>query len=396
MKKSLFTILLLTAVLCAEAQYKVVGYLPAYSKPIGTYINDVDYAKVTHLNIAFFNPDTTGVFPTAKWEGLPEIIAKAHQYNVNVLLSLGGGADWSQYGKLLKDENRAAFIDKVMALVEQYNADGVDVDLEGKNIVKEYEKFVVELSARLKQKGKLITVAVAWGTREKFTDACLEAYDFINLMTYGRSELINASLDYPQMVLNYWKENRLVPAYKLAVGISFYGRYDLPDKKFKTVNYGDLVAKYPEAAKQDSVTNATDGRLIRYNGIYKTKEKTKLAIKNASGVMIWQLLQDTKGDASLLKAIDDQIHELKYNQLMEVRGFFGAKGRLSLSYLAKAKGDAQLEIYNSNGQKVLVQKLVAQKGYNQKMIETSQLPKDIYKVMLNIDKKKFTITSYKN
>lgn len=396
-KRSLLVIFLLVFILNIKAQYKVVGYLPAYSGTIGTYINDVDYTKLTHLNIAFFNPDTNGDFPTAKWKDLPEVIGRAHQNNVSVLLSLAGGSDQSQYEKLMGDEYRTVFIDKIMALVEKYNADGIDVDIEGKNIIDGYyEKFVTELAIRLKQKGKLITGAVAWWTRDKITDACLNAYDFINIMAYAGGEKVHASMEYAERHINYWKVKRGLPAYKLALGIGFYGRYDLADRKFKTFKYKDLVAKYPNAANQDSVKNEADGRIIYYNGINRTKAKTQLALKECGGVMIWQLLQDAEGEASLLKAIDDQIREQKSESNRALRAFFGANNQLSLSYLAKFKGPAEVEIYDDTGKKMLSEKLQATSGYNHTILNTNTLPKGIYRVLLNVDKKNINVTAFKN
>ncbi len=182
-KKQIFLILLFVSVgIVTRAQFKVVAYLPNFSKDLNAHINAFDFTKITHLNLAFFNPDTSGAFPAWQSLGVNEVVAKAHKNKVKVLLSLAGGSDQSQYTKLLMPENRAAFIGKVMALLGKFNADGIDVDIEGKNIDDNYEAFVLELSSQLKAKGKLITGAVAWGTRTKITDACLKAYDFINIM----------------------------------------------------------------------------------------------------------------------------------------------------------------------------------------------------------------------
>ena len=40
-----------------------------------------------------------------------------------------------------------------------------------------------------------------------------------------------------------------------------------------------------------------------YNNVSTIKKKTELAMKEASGVMIWQLSGDTTGDNSLLNAV---------------------------------------------------------------------------------------------
>ena len=286
-----------------------MAYLPNWSWTLAKYVNAFDFEKVTHINIAFFNPDTAGNFPPEQGRGVDTIVAKAHRYNVKVLLSLAGGTDEKQYAKLLKPENRTAFINKIMETVKQYNADGIDVDIEGKNIDENYEAFVVELSKNLKSKGKLITAAVGWWTRAKFTDACLNAYDFINIMSYATNGPEHTSMDFVKKNLNYWKEERGVPAEKLVVGMAFYGRCDLNEEKFETFKYSELLTKYQGAAYQDSIVRSGDGLVIRYNGIPLTKLKTEFAFKQAGGIMIWQILQDTQDSFSLLNAINEQIKE---------------------------------------------------------------------------------------
>lgn len=294
--------------LTSNAQFKIVGYIPNFSTaPMVAYVDNFDFSKVTHINVAFFNPDINGNFPKEKGIGVDKIVRKAHEKNVKVLLSLAGGSDQSQYAGLLQKENRTAFIAKIMDLVKEYNVDGIDVDIEGKNIDNNYEAFVTELSAQLKSKGKLITGAVAWWTRNRITDACLKAYDFINIMSYGGNETLHASAEYAQRHINYWKEERGMPAHKLVLGTAFYGRYDLEDKKFVTIKFNDLVEKYPEAVKQDTIVRKEDGKVIRFNGINGTKARTKVALEKCGGIMIWQLLQDAAAPNSLLDAINQQV-----------------------------------------------------------------------------------------
>jgi len=67
------------------------------------------------------------------------------------------------------------------------------------------------------------------------------------------------------------------------------------------------VAQYPGAENTDQVST-TGGGIIYYNGIPTIKQKTAFAIKQAGGVMMWQLLQDAGGDQSLLNAIDGTVN----------------------------------------------------------------------------------------
>ncbi|UKT66124.1 glycosyl hydrolase family 18 protein [Pedobacter mucosus] len=292
-----------------NAQFKVVVYLPN-TTPLDQQVNAFDFSKVTHINIAFFNPDTAGNFSPAKGKGLDLIVAKAHKNKVKVLLALAGGSDQAQYHRLLKPDNINPFIDKVIALVDQYKVDGIDVDLEGTNIDENYEAFVLGLSAKLKPKGKLLSGAVGWWTRGKISDASLAAYDFVNIMAYGASAKLHASFDYAKERLSYWKVERKLPKEKLVLGTAFYARYDTANT-FVTIKYKDLLVKYPGAELKDSLVRAEDGLVINYSGIRKTMERTAYALAECSGIMVWQILQDASGKASLLKAIDDEIRENK-------------------------------------------------------------------------------------
>ena len=106
------------------------------------------------------NPDSLGNF-TRDLSGLSRFVAAAHQRNIKVLFSIGGGSKQPQYKYLLNDDNRGKLIDNLIGEVLKYNLDGIDVDLEGSDIDLYYEKFVVELAAALRKHNKLITAAVA-------------------------------------------------------------------------------------------------------------------------------------------------------------------------------------------------------------------------------------------
>ncbi len=71
------------------------------------------------------------------------------------------------------------------------------------------------------------------------------------------------------------------------------------------MKYKDIITSFPGAENTDSVAVAGGGT-IYYNGIPTIKQKVSFAIANkAGGVMIWQLLGDSKDSLSLLKVITD-------------------------------------------------------------------------------------------
>ena len=68
--------------------FKVVGYL--HSNNVGR-IDEVPLSVLTHLDLAFANPDRDGnlVFPGEQY--LSKVVSKAHQAGVKVCLSIAGG-----------------------------------------------------------------------------------------------------------------------------------------------------------------------------------------------------------------------------------------------------------------------------------------------------------------
>src|SRR5688572_28516994 len=170
-----------------EAQnntFKVVGY---YS--LNAAMSDVDKStlkRLTHVNLWFLNPDSLGNF-TRDLSGLARFVAAAHQRDIKVMFSIGGGSKQPQYKYLLNDDHRGKLIENLVAEVLKCNLDGIDGDLEGSDIDLYYEKFVVELAAALRIHKKLITAAIAIYYKDQFTDVALAQYDFVNVMSYDRT-----------------------------------------------------------------------------------------------------------------------------------------------------------------------------------------------------------------
>jgi len=99
-------------------------------------------------------------------------------------------------------------------------------------------------------------------------------------------------------------KKRGVPKDQLCLGIPFYGYgfYKTPG----SFNYVDILARYPDAWQKDQV-----GDTIYYNGMTTIWKKTKLALTETSGIMIWELSNDVKGDKSLLKVISSTVDSLQ-------------------------------------------------------------------------------------
>jgi len=302
----LFTILL-SAI--GFSQFRVIGYVP-----LGRTIPDfskIAFDRITHLNIAFVNPDSTGNITYR--EGFDSLIQKAHEYNIKVLASVGGGSFNPYYSSLLADSNRKTFTAQLVKLMIDHNLDGLDIDIENDNLDKNYEPFIIGLAAML-PKHKLLTAALATWNGHLISDAALKKFDFISIMSYDQtgpwrpnepgphSTYMKAEAD-----LKYWRDERKVPKRKLNLGLPFYG-YCFGTQYSQSMSYRDILATFPGANDQDQIIPETGG-VIHYNGLATIKQKTALALKNAGGIMIWQLLNDAEGDESLLLAINTMIQK---------------------------------------------------------------------------------------
>jgi len=292
-----------------KGSFRVVGYVPRGVDLSGAM---PDFGKITHLNIAFLNPDSTGVF--AVDEGVRVLTGLAHAKGVSVLLSIGGGNPPGYLKTLVGGSHQAALIQALVALTEQYGCEGIDVDLEGDFITGDYESFVRNLATALRAKKKLITAAIASAYADRYTNTALAQFDFVNIMSYDKTGPWNPARPGPHAPysmavgdLTYWTGTRGLAVAKVGLGLPFYG-YGFGTNAPESMSYGDIVLQYPAAKDSDRLTVAGGG-IVYYNGAATITAKTTLALQKAGGVMIWQLLQDATGNGSLLNAIDSTIRK---------------------------------------------------------------------------------------
>lgn len=293
------------------AQKKVIAYIPNWID-LNAFSSTIQYSKLTHINIAFENPDANGYLSFNS--GSNTIINAAHGQGIKVFVSLGGGsvseggAIRDNYFNLITPGNRTAFIQKLYDYVVAHNFDGIDVDLEGPAINGDYGGFVIALAAKLHANGKLISAALSEGYGgANVPSSTFAAYDWINIMAYDAtgpwapgSPGQHSPYSMAVNQFNYWT-GRGLPASKAIIGLPFYG-YGFGASANQGISYANIVAQYPGAENQDQV-----GNTIYYNGIPTIKAKTTFAIQNAGGVMIWELSQDATGSKSLLTAVNQVI-----------------------------------------------------------------------------------------
>lgn len=305
---------LLLSTTAAQAQKLVVAYVPNWID-LKSFTEKIDYPRLTHINIAFENPtnESGDLSFSSKNDTL---IQKAREKGVKILISIGGGAASgnkelkARYFDLLTDAKRAAFAAKLADYVVAHNFDGLDVDIEGPSINKDYGAFISELAKALKPKGKLLTAALSKGYGgENVPDSVFALFDFVNIMAYDgagpwdpKAPGQHSSFDFAKENVTYWLERGL-PKSKAVLGVPFYG-YGFGDAfRNGDYSYAKLLATYPGAENTDQV-----GSTIWYNGIPTIKAKAKYVVdQGLAGMMIWSLDYDVPGKNSLLSAMDETL-----------------------------------------------------------------------------------------
>jgi spore germination protein YaaH len=289
-----------------DTSFKVVGYITA-GKP--EKLDSLELDRLTYLNVAFANPDSSGQLVLNKQLDIKPYVQKGHEAGLKVFISLAGGGkpDTIIWHNLLLPENRNAFIGKILDYVTANDLDGVDVDIEG-NLLPQvglnYNPFVVELRQALHSKGKGITAALgATHFHPNVRQEALEAYDFINVMVYDKTGIWrpeeigpHSPWSYAEDAITYWTKELKIPANKITLGVPFYGFDFTPPARY--ISYREIIHDDPSLAYQDSVG------MRYYNGIPMIARKTKLAKDSLGGVMIWEIQYDARDDMSLLRAMD--------------------------------------------------------------------------------------------
>lgn len=286
--------------------FKMVGYYPSWTSSDATKL---PYDRLTHINYSFSIPKADGSIKALdNPEKLRTLVESAHAKGVKVMIAVGG---WSDGGAELdpvfeaigaSDAARSKLVTEIMNVVKTFNLDGVDMDWEYPDpgaSSENYYKLMKSLSEQLKAQGKLLTAAVSCGRTVDGTDLwaakaitpeVVALVDWLNIMAYdGGNGNRHSPYSFAEGAAKYWNETRGFSKEKLVLGVPFYGR---PSWKA----YNQIVAEDKTAPSKDNIGD------VFYNGIDTIKRKTNLAKNNCSGLMIWEISQDTLDKTSLITA----------------------------------------------------------------------------------------------
>jgi chitinase len=325
-----------------DTQKVFVGYL--FGQP-----RHINFRLYSHICHAFLVADENGNVQQRRNVPNPDLTTEAHKVGVKVILSLGGWGWDRQFASIVsKPEAEARYVKSVMAIVDETDYDGIDLDWEYPDTEKEivgFERltrtFRKQLDALGEKKGRrmLITMAASAnpGTlrwlRKEFL---LETMDWVNVMTYdftgtwtsyaGHHSPLFASSKQPggtarstELTIKHLVEERGLPPNRLAVGIPLYGRgfavaepYASTKGAAKTRlpqgNYQNLhklqheqgwTRTWDEETKNPWLIAPDHSAVIGYDDAESVALKTEWAMKKGMrGVFFWQIAADLLPDNS--------------------------------------------------------------------------------------------------
>lgn len=340
----LFLLLPLSFQYNAQANSKVVGYLPAYKGLLENTKTD-QLKQLTHLNIAFLNPDKSGSFIhknqfTCTYTKLQQLLTKkellatirlAQQENVLVSFSLGGaiipqcGGDWRA---LLVPDKQQLIVDNLLALVDEFNLNGIDIDLESQLLMsvisdQNFLPVIQALSKALKARGKILSAATGSYIGGMMPVETLAYFDYVSLMSYdaigptwGTAGVEHATLKQSEQDIKLWLERGLTPE-QLVLGLPFYG-YGFGKYK-ATYTFAQIINEFGKAsAEHNLIGNAcAECDYVTYNGTVVLRTKIDLALTYGSGVMIWEISQDSD-QLSLLTIINQHLNQVTKTNLTKL------------------------------------------------------------------------------
>ena len=282
-----------------DPNMRVVAYLPNYQGSLASWAAKLDFAKVTHLNLAFALATSANDWNMGASDAdVKAIVDKAHATGIKVLASLGGGGgDQTVIARYKTASNIAPLVDNLDKFMTRLNLDGADIDIESPPNMgssTNYGAFVAKCVEVLKPKGKLVTTAVAQYIIEGapgYSDTTLNSWDFINVMIYS------GSMSTYTGTLKWWTDTKKIPKTKLVVGVPFFGEAQNPYASF---DYKQIIAADANAWSKNQAQ--VNGRTVTYAGVDLMKQLTTLS-RSYGGIMFWEWTEDTTDSHSLWKTI---------------------------------------------------------------------------------------------
>ena len=273
----------------------VMGYHVGYERDLLPTAN-IDFASITHLMVGRLIPnadatltDHFDIHPVNGPIWAQGVIDAAQAANRKAILMIGGAGEIDGWrAAAASPASRATFVANLLAKVDQYGADGLDLDWEPIDTQDQAPLLALAQALRAQRPNLLLTMPVGWINTNlspptgdaAFMDAMADVLDRIAVMSYGMvyedfgwwswhsSALAAHKGNTPSSVtasINYYL-GAGVPAAKLAVGTGFYGtcyqRVTAPDQ---VTQGGDIVGSDGTFSYRNIVANYLPGMSANYD-----------------------------------------------------------------------------------------------------------------------------------
>jgi chitinase len=272
--------------------FLIIGYLPDYrqlSREWGSCLTDIIYFSAEPRADGRLD---TGRLNQATLQGLRRM---KRDYGLRILISIGGWERSAGFGPMVVNPAaRRAFLNQLLAYSLDNELDGADFDWEfpeNADQFKGYVALLTEMRAAFRQHNLLVSVTLS--PMQNVNLKPFEIADRVQVMSYDRGPR-HSTYDQAVQDLALFVDGG-IPADKLILGLPFYGR-DIADPN-SAHTYQEITDRYQPSPGLDEAGG------IYFNGIATIQKKTCYARQRGfSGVMIWELGQDTAGAGSLLQA----------------------------------------------------------------------------------------------
>jgi chitinase len=308
--------------------YQVVGFYPSWTQD-DMPLHDIPWDKLTRVVYAFAEPNVDGTVNTSGLAGIRQLADSAHTHGVEIYFSIGGADASENFPVMATDpKSRSRFINEVRQFIFANCLDGVDIDWEywsgyaNDEVVPAESNALVAVVKELKKELSPFHLGISidlgasdWGGKH-FMDEIPDYVDDLMVMSYDFSgtwtapgphsafaDAIGSGNTRSSTGLAYWVNFRGWPKQHILLGVPFYGK-DFDQGGGLLLKYSEILNQFPDAYKYDRINN------IYYDGIVTMADKTRyVADNNFSGIMIWEITQDSKVDStSLLNVIHKVLH----------------------------------------------------------------------------------------
>ena len=337
-----------------EVNPKVIAYYTGNGKTI----NEFDLSGVDQIIYSFLHlkGNELAIDNAADSISLLGIVDQKKKYpNLKVLVSLGGWGGCKTCSDVFNNKQaRIDFAKSTAKIIEEYNADGIDLDWEYPAIpgppghafrVEDKDNFtdLIILLREYMEPDDILSFAA--GGFKSFIDKSIDwdqvtpLIDNVNLMTYdliggyskvtGHHTSLYSTLNQERSgdyAIQYLK-SKGVPANKIVLGAAFYGRIykdvaNVNNGLYQAANFKggvnqnnfnevtkDFEFFWDETAKAPYAYDKENQLFLTYDNEKSIELKSKyVKDNNLHGIMFWQLMNDKKKDG-LLKVMVNNIKE---------------------------------------------------------------------------------------